>query len=316
VLTNFRPGTMDSLGLAYHRLRAINPRIILVESSAFGAGGPWAARMGYGPLVRAAVGLTALWRHPDAPDGFGDDSTVYPDHAAARAGAAAVLAALIQRERTGSGCRIELSQMDTVFMQMAREYLRESLQPATLVAAGNVGEFDAPSGVYKCAGEDAYCAVSVDGDRDWALLATVIDRPDLAADPAYDTAVGRVAHRAELDAALTQWLASLTPAQAQHILQGAGIAAGAATHVGDLLTDPHLAARRQLGTLAQPGHDKPFDVTRGPALFDAIPEPLLRAAPMLGADTRQICREVLAMSDSAIDVLMDSGVLEEQETPA
>jgi crotonobetainyl-CoA:carnitine CoA-transferase CaiB-like acyl-CoA transferase len=316
VLTNFRPGTMDSLGLAYHRLRAINPRIILVESSAFGAGGPWATRMGYGPLVRAAVGLTALWRHPDAPDGFGDDSTVYPDHAAARAGAAAVLAALIQRERTGSGCRIELSQMDTVFMQMATEYLRESLQPATLVAAGNVGEFDAPSGVYKCAGEDAYCAVSVDGDRDWALLATVIDRPDLAADPAYDTAVGRVAHRAELDAALTQWLASLTPAQAQHILQGAGIAAGAATHVGDLLTDPHLAARRQLGTLAQPGHDKPFDVTRGPALFDAIPEPLLRAAPMLGADTRQICREVLAMSDSAIDVLMDSGVLEEQETPA
>jgi crotonobetainyl-CoA:carnitine CoA-transferase CaiB-like acyl-CoA transferase len=144
----------------------------------------------------------------------------------------------------------------------------------------------------------------------------VIDRPDLAADPAYDTAVGRVAHRAELDAALAQWLASLTPAQAQHILQGAGIAAGAATHVGDLLTDPHLAARRQLGTLAQPGHDKPFDVTRGPALFDAIPEPQLRAAPMLGADTRQICREVLAMSDSAIDVLMDSGVLEEQDTPA
>src|SRR6201997_5001425 len=123
VLTNFRPGTMESLGLGYEALRSINPRIIMVESSAFGASGPWASRMGYGPLVRAAVGLTALWRHPDAPDGFGDDSTVYPDHAAARAGAAAVLAALIQRERTGRGCRIELSQMDTVFMQMATEYL-------------------------------------------------------------------------------------------------------------------------------------------------------------------------------------------------
>ena len=91
VLTNFRPGTMESLDLGYDRLRAINPGIIMVESSAFGASGPWATRMGYGPLVRAAVGLTALWRHPDAADGFGDDSTVYPDHAAARAGAAAVL---------------------------------------------------------------------------------------------------------------------------------------------------------------------------------------------------------------------------------
>ena len=315
VLTNFRPGTMESLDLGYDRLRAINPGIIMVESSAFGASGPWATRMGYGPLVRAAVGLTALWRHPDAADGFGDDSTVYPDHAAARAGAAAVLGALIQRDHTGTGCRIELSQMDTVFMQLATEYLRESLLPETLVAAGNSGEFDAPSGVYRCAGEDAYCAVSIDGDGDWALLAAAIDRPDLAANPVYGTAAGRLAHRAELDAAVAQWMARLTPAQAQQILQGAGVAAGAATHVRDLLTDPQLAARRQLGTLAQPGHDKPFDITRGPALFDTIPEPLLRAAPLLGADTREICREVLSMSDSAIDELIGAGVLEVQDTP-
>lgn len=60
----------------------------------------------------------------------------------------------------------------------------------------------------------------------------------------------------------------------------------------------------------------PLDVTRGPALFDAIPEPLLRAAPLLGAATREICREVLTMSDSAIDELIDAGVLEVQQTPA
>jgi crotonobetainyl-CoA:carnitine CoA-transferase CaiB-like acyl-CoA transferase len=157
--------------------------------------------------------------------------------------------------------------------------------------------------------------VSIDGDGDWALLAAAIDRPDLAADPVYGTAAGRLAHRAELDAAVAQWMARLTPAQAQQILQGAGVAAGAATHVRDLLTDPQLAARRQLGTLAQPGHDKPFDITRGPALFDTIPEPLLRAAPLLGADTREICREVLSMSDSAIDELIGAGVLEVQDTP-
>ena len=113
---------------------------------------------------------------------------------------------------------------------------------------------------------------------------------------------------------MAQSMAPLTPAQAQHLLQGAGIAAGAATHARDLLTDPHLAGRRQLST-AQPGHDKPFDVTRGPALFDAIPEPLLRTAPLLGADTREICRELLAMSDAAIDELIGADVLQVQETP-
>jgi crotonobetainyl-CoA:carnitine CoA-transferase CaiB-like acyl-CoA transferase len=271
--------------------------------------------MGYGPLVRAAVGLTSLWRHPDTTDGFGDDSTVYPDHAAARAGTAAVLAALIQRERTGTGCRVELSQMDTVFMQMATEYLRESLVTGTLLAAGNSGEFDAPSGVYRCAGEDSYCAVSIDGERDWALLAAAIERPDLANNPAYNSASGRAAGREVLDTALGRWLIQRTPAQVQHTLQGLGVAAGAATHVGDLLTDPHLAARHQLANLVQPGHDKPFAVTRGPALFDTIPEPLLRPAPLLGADTREICREILAMSDGAIDALIDAEVLAVPEAP-
>ena len=70
-----------------------------------------------------------------------------------------------------------------------------------------------------------------------------------------------------------------------------------------------------LSTLAQPGHDMPFDVTRGPALFATIPEPLLRTAPLLGADTREICRQILAMSDAAIDELIGAKVLQVQQTP-
>jgi crotonobetainyl-CoA:carnitine CoA-transferase CaiB-like acyl-CoA transferase len=310
VLTNFKPGTLESLGLGYDVLTAINPRIILVESSAMGKTGSWSKRMGYGPLVRATVGLTTLWRHPDAPEGFGDDQTVYPDHAGARVGAAGVLAALIERERTGVGQCIGLAQMETVFCQLATEYVRESLEPATLVAKGNASEFDAPTGVYKCSGEDAYCAVTVDGDDDWVNLTKAIGRPDLADKPQYATAAGRVAHRDELDAALQEWVAPLTPRQAQERLQASGVAAGAAAHVKDLLTDPHLAARRQLGELPQPGYDRPLEVTMGPALFENIPEPQLRPAPALAADTRDICRELLDMSDAQIDDLLAAGVLE------
>ncbi|MBF6472486.1 CoA transferase [Nocardia abscessus] len=311
VLTNFKPGTLESLGLGYDKLSAVNPRIILVESSAMGGTGSWAERMGYGPLVRATVGLTALWRHPDDTEGFGDDQTVYPDHAAARVGAAGVVAALIERQHTGVGRRIGLAQMETVFCQLATEYVRESLEPGTLVAKGNAGEFDAPTGIYACSGEDAYCAVAVDSDEDWVNLAKVIGRPDLADKPDYATAAGRVAHRAELDAIVGEWIAPLTPREAQTRLQAAGVAAGAAVHVKDLLSDPHLAARHQLGELAQPGHDAALEVTMGPALFENLAEPPLRPAPAMGADTRELCRELLGMSDAEIDELVNKGVLEE-----
>ena len=310
VLTNFKPGTLDSLGLGYDQLKAINPRIIVVESSALGSTGSWSRRMGYGPLVRATVGLTALWRHPDAPEGFGDDQTVYPDHAAARVGAAGVVAALIERERTGVGQRISVAQMETVFCQLATEYARESLDPGTMVAKGNCGEFDAPAGVYQCTGDDAYCAVTVDGDDDWAKLAKVMGRADLADKPEYATAAGRVAHRDELDAVLREWISPLTPLQAQDRLQAGGVAAGAAVHVKDLLTEPHLAARHRLGELSQPGYEAPLEVFMGPALFENIPEPELRPAPAMAADTRDICRGLFDMSDAEVDELVAAGVLE------
>lgn len=314
VLTNFKPGTLDSLGLGYDVLNTINPRVILVESSAMGSTGSWSKRMGYGPLVRATVGLTTLWRHPDAPEGFGDDQTVYPDHASARVGAAGVVAALIERERTGAGRRIRLAQMETVFCQLATEYVRESLEPGTLVAKGNNGEFEAPTGIYQCAGEDAYCAVTIDGDDDWANLTKAIGRPHLANMPEYATAADRVAHRDELDNIVQEWIAPLSPREAQERLQAAGVAAGAAVHVKDLLTDPHLAARRRLGKLPQPGYDQPLEVSMGPALFENIPEPQLRPAPELGADTREICRDLLDMSEAAIDELIAAGVLEGVDT--
>jgi crotonobetainyl-CoA:carnitine CoA-transferase CaiB-like acyl-CoA transferase len=235
---------------------------------------------------------------------------VYPDHAAARAGAAAVVAALVEREHTGTGRRIGLAQMETVFSQLATDYVRESLQPGTLVAKGNVGEFDAPSGLFACDGEDAYCAVTVDGDADFAILAKVIGRPELATNAKYATAADRVAHRAELDAVLQEWITPLTPREAQERLQAGGVAAGAAIHVKDLLTDPHLAARHQLGELIQPGHDHPLEVLQGPALFDVIPQPLLGPASEMAADTRTILREILALSDNEIDDLGTAGVLE------
>jgi crotonobetainyl-CoA:carnitine CoA-transferase CaiB-like acyl-CoA transferase len=257
------------------------------------------------------VGLTSLWRHADSRDEFGDDMTVYPDHAAARAGVAAIMAALIARESGADGCYIGVAQMETVFMQLAAEYLRESLAPGSFLPRDGISEFDAPSGLLECQGEDAYCVVDIDGDDDWRRLAEAIGRPDLADSVDFSTADRRVARREELNAALSEWTGPLTPDAAAQALQAAGIAAGAARHVRDLADDPHLRARGQFVELQQPGQPAPLLAEAGPALFEQIPAPVMRPAPAMGQHTREICRELLGLIDSEVDELVAAGILEE-----
>src|SRR5919199_937973 len=84
LLENFKPGTLDSLGLGWDTLHATNPKLVMVSTNAMGSRGPWSTWMGYGPLVRCASGLTDLWRYPDIEGSFYDGVTIFPDHLAAR----------------------------------------------------------------------------------------------------------------------------------------------------------------------------------------------------------------------------------------
>lgn len=314
VLSNFKPGTMESLGLGYEQLRAVNPGIVVADSSAFGPTGPWSQRMGYGPLVRAATGLTGLWREPAASDddgGFSDSITIYPDHVAARVGATAVLATLIARRRTGQGGRVSIAQAETILWQLSAQFLRESLAPGTLRPPGNTGEYDAPYGLFPCAGDDEWCVVTVRGDADWVRLCRAIGRADLAALAHLATAAGRLAHRAEVEAALTAWTTAHPPRAAMTRLQAAGVPAGMMQRVADQLDDPQLAERGFLRRLAQPQFAVPLHTENAPAGFRQIADPPLRPAPLAGEHTRQICTNLLGRPDVEIDALVRAGVLEE-----
>ena len=114
------------------------PRIVLAESSAYGATGPWSDRMGYGPLVRAATGVTWLWTSQDAePGSFYDATTVFPDHVAARLTAVAALAAMIRREHTGTGAHVHIPQAEAAVNQLITAYVAEAARTAGL--AGDRG---------------------------------------------------------------------------------------------------------------------------------------------------------------------------------
>src|SRR4029078_2331633 len=108
---------MDRLGLGTRALREINPGIVVVQSSAVGATGPWSTWMGYGPLVRCAAGITSLWRSPAAEAGSSDSTTIHPDHFAARISAVSALAALVGRRRSGRGAEIATSPAQAPLVQ-------------------------------------------------------------------------------------------------------------------------------------------------------------------------------------------------------
>ncbi|MFC4585232.1 CaiB/BaiF CoA transferase family protein [Sphaerisporangium corydalis] len=314
VLSNFKPGTMESLGLGYEELAKVNPRVVVADSSALGATGPWSRRMGYGPLVRASTALTALWRYPEAEDGFSDAITIYPDHSAARVAAVAVLAALLDRRRTGRGRAVSVSQAETILTQMSDLFLHESLAPGTLAPVGNSGPGDAPRGVYACAGDDEWCAVTVRDDRDWSRLLDVIGRQDLrTGDLAH--APGRVARRDAVDAAVAGWTSARTSGEVMTLLQDAGVPAGAMRRVHELPEDPQLVARGLFRPFDQPQIPGGLLAENAPALSLGLADPGSAPAPMPGQHTREICRRVLGMTDAEVDRLLAAGTLEAHPGP-
>jgi crotonobetainyl-CoA:carnitine CoA-transferase CaiB-like acyl-CoA transferase len=311
VLSNFKPGTLESLGLGYADLAAVNPGIIMADSSAFGPTGPWSRRMGYGPLVRASSGLTDLWRYPDDEGSYSDASTIFPDHVGARVSAVAVLAKLIERRRTGRGGTVSVAQAETILGELSAEIALESVAPGAVTAGGSAVPADAPHGVYPCAGDDEWVVITVRGDADFAALAGALGQPELAGVPGCATAAGRAARRAQLDAIMAAWTRSRSPREAAAALQAAGVPAGPMLRITEHLSDPHLAARGFLTPTRHPLLAGPVPGERASAVFERLPDPPLRPAPLAGEQTRELAGRLLGLTAAAIQSLVDDGILEE-----
>ncbi len=276
VFANFKPGTLAALGFSYDRLQELNPRLVLAESSAFGDVGPWSARMGYGPLVRATTGLTRRW-------GFYDATTIFPDHVAARVTAIGALSALIHRERTGAGARIHVSQAEVVVNQLDTTYVTEA------AAARYPGRVDADTGlhaVYPCAGEDEWCAISIRDSDDQTAVTALIGATELA-----------------------QWTAQRPATEVSALLQAAGVPAGQMNRPPDVYAEAQSADPQLFTDMEHPLIDHPLPTETRPTRYRHIPPAPLRPAPMPGEHTREICHKVLGLTDDDIERLIAEGVL-------
>jgi crotonobetainyl-CoA:carnitine CoA-transferase CaiB-like acyl-CoA transferase len=278
VLSNFKPGTMESLGLGRDVLAAINPRVISVESSAFGDSGPWSKRMGYGPLVRAATGLTEAWRYADDPESFSDSITIYPDHVAGRIGAIAAIALLIRRERTGQGGHASIAQAEVMLAQFGREM--------ALASHNQSGPLES-SAVYQCRGDDEWIVLTQRDEADACAISSVCG--------------GR---------SVSEWMASSDADEAVRRLQAAGVPAARMLRVADL---PHAAYFAERGLLRCERHPFLVEAVTSEAWQSQarrLLAPPKRPAPLMGEHSDEIVREWLALDSDTVEQLAASGVIE------
>lgn len=304
ILSNFKPGTMESLGFDYEAIAAINPGVVMVDSSAFGADGPWAGRMGYGPLVRAASGLTRKWCYPDDAEAYSDSVTIYPDHAAARYGAIATLALLTRRLRTGRGGTASISQMEVMLEHFAPEIVGLATGVDDWDAAS-----DAPWGVFRASGDDEWCVVTVRDDRDWQALSQVVCREDWATLPQYADRHGRLRNRAVIERDLAEWIARQDADAVMRRLQAAGVPAGRMLRIADL---PDFGYYRERGLFRAEKHPYLAEEVvseRFHARSSNIADLPAKPAPLMGEHTAEVMRDWLALPLAEVERLFASNVL-------
>ncbi len=306
VTESFTPQVLRRLGLDYEALRAVRSDVIMLSTCLMGQTGPLATFAGFGNLAGAITGFYELCGWPDrAPAGpFG----AYTDYVSPKYCAAAILAALEHRRRTGEGQYIDLAQAEASLHFLAPAILDHHVNGRASTRAGNDDRVASPHGVYPASGEDRWVAITVADDVEWRGLCAAMNRPDLGADPRFATPAARHAAADALDAAVTSWTRDRVATEIAALLQQHGVPASPVQTSPDLCDDPQLRHRGHFITLSHPegvpavAESTRLRLSRTPARVDGV-------VPTLGRDTQAVLADVLGYDEDRITALVVSGAL-------
>lgn len=314
VVENFSAGTMDCLGLGYRRLRRARPDIIMLSMPAFGCTGPESHYLGYGATNDQMSGLVSVtgYEEDGGPQNIGINSS---DPLAGQHGAAAVLAALYHRRRTGRGQFIDLSHRESACRLMAGPLMDYRGNGRIAGPRGNRPTHASPQGLYPCrpgesaarGGEERWLAIAVETDEEWAGLCRLMGRPELAGDPRYADVVSRWRNRAALDELVAAWTRESPAGEAMEALQAAGVPAGVA-HTGEtLFTDPQLRFLDFFWRIehTESGSHEYLGVAWH---LSRSPGRLQRPAPCLGEHSEEVLRDIARLAHSDLEALRRLGL--------
>lgn len=316
VICNFSAHVMERWGFDYAGLSAINPGIVYVSMPGFGHTGRHQDYRSNGPTIQALSGQTFACGLPDMPSaGWGYS---YMDHTAGYYGAAAVLQALYYRDRTGEGQFIDLAQFECACTLLGTSILdytvngRRSRRAGMPAGNRSTHPAGAPHGVYRCAGEDRWCAITVFTDDEWRRFRNALGDPDWTCDERFETLSGRLANQDELDRRVEAWTRERSQGEVMQTLQEAGVAAGMVQDPRQRADeDPQLRARDHIVWVATPDVEdmEQVRVDSLPMTIPALPHDAYRIAPSVGQDNDYVFGEILGMSREEIDDLLARGIL-------
>ena len=286
VLEAYRGGVAERLGIDWPRLARINPRLVYCSLSAFGPDGPWRDKPGVDMLVQAMGGLMAVMGEPDGPPVLCGAPVL--DTVGALMAGQGILTALLHRERTGEGQRVDVSLLAGTLLAHAA---RLSIFLATGEEPGRWGSghpYIVPFQAFETS--DGWVYVAVWLDRLWAPFCDAIDHPLLARDPRFATRVDRVQRRAELTAELAPVFRTRTVADWMARLEAHDVLCAPVNRYSDLPGDPQIAASRLIVEQEHPRAGR-FRTLDTPIRFDRTPGGIRTPAPALGEHTDAVLAE-------------------------
>lgn len=308
VTENFTPGVMDRWGLGYEALKEIKPDIIMLRQNGFGTDGPYRDLAAFGMILAAIAGIPNYIGWPDRgplPVGVG----AYTDCISPRFAAAALIAALDYRDRTGKGQLIDLAQFETALYFFLPGLLDAAANGREPVRNGNAVEHAAPHNVYPCRGQDRWCTIAALDDNQWSALCAAMGRAGLADDPRFDTLPHRKENEAALDAIIEEWTKDRSPEEVMQVLQAAGVPAGKVENAAEVFEDPQLRARGLFWPMEHPEIGT-FTHLGSSMVLTETPARARTPSPCMGEHNEYVLTKILGKSDEEFVELLAAGALE------
>ena len=303
LVENFVPGVMDRLGLGYQTISKMNPRIIYCSISGFGQEGPYHKRPSFDPVAQAMSGIMLATGEPDRPP-----VRILPpmlDYSAGIHAAYGIVIALLNREQTGKGERIDISLMDIGIVQMGAFVTHYTMTGELPERMGSAHKAWAPYQAFEAS--DGWVMIAVASDEMWLNLCKVLKLEDLGNDSRYATPQSRRKHRKELAELLTKVTRQYRARELESLLSEAGVPSGQLRNIAEVVEDPQVKARDLIDDIEYPGLGK-IKVVKNPIFFSGHAPRTQLQAPQLGEHTATVLAE-LGYGEAEIQRLEDTGIV-------
>lgn len=305
IVENFRPGTLEQMGLGEEALREINPSVIVVSISGYGQEGPYRDRVLFDCIAQAMSGLMDM---NAGPDGLPRLTKMFPgDTSAATQATSAALAALFHRERTGEGQRVDVSVLDSLVAALGTSLPANLMFGATPPHAGNRDDFNAPANVFPV--KDGFVYLHAGTPAFWARFCVdILDRPELATDERFNSTTVRMQNIAAIEEIVAAWTHERTGLEVEEIFERVGIPCSRVAEVAQAARNEQLWSRDMVFRSRDTDGDEIF-LLGYPAKFSGSPVTMRYAPPTVGEHTDEVLSEVLGVDDAGITRLREAGVV-------